>query len=139
MTSPLVHALGLEAHPEGGWFRETWRASEDLETSDRRLRSTATLIHFLLHAGESSAWHRLLSDEIWLAHLGVATIELGGAGAHPEPGRRMVVGVDVGSGQAPQVLVPARTWQRTLPSDGDALFSCVVSPGFDFADFELSS
>jgi uncharacterized protein len=137
MRSPLVETLDLEAHPEGGWFRQTWRAPEDLETSDGRVRSTATLIYFLLHAGESSAWHRVDSDELWLAHLGVVTIELGGVGAHPEPGARRVVGVDVGSGEAPQVLVPAKTWQRTIPNDGDALVSCVVSPGFDFADFEL--
>ena len=137
MLSPLVEALGLEAHPEGGWFRQTWRAPEDLETSDGRVRSTATLIYFLLHAGESSAWHRVLSDELWLAHLGVVSIELGGDGAHPTPAGRTVVGVDIGSGQTPQALVPARTWQRTIPSDGDALVSCIVSPGFDFADFEL--
>ena len=137
MLSPLVDALGLEAHPEGGWFRRTWRAPEDLEISDGRVRSTATLIYFLLHAGESSAWHRVRSDEIWLAHLGVVTIELGGDGADPEPGSRMVVGIHVDAEQEPQVVVPAGAWQRTLPGDDDALVSCVVSPGFDFADFEL--
>jgi len=137
MLSPLVDALGLEAHPEGGWFRRTWRAPEDLETSDGRVRPTATLIYFLLHAGESSAWHRVRSDEIWLAHQGVVTVELGGDGAHPEPGSRMVVGIDVEAGQEPQVVVPAGAWQRTLPGDGDAMVSCIVSPGFDFADFEL--
>jgi uncharacterized protein len=137
MPSPLVGALRLEPHPEGGWYRETWRAPEDLETADGRLRSTATLIHFLLHAGESSAWHRVSSDEIWLAHLGAVTIELGGDGSDPDPGDREIVGTDVASGQSPQVVVPAGMWQRTIPGDADALVSCVVSPGFDFADLEL--
>jgi uncharacterized protein len=137
MPSPLVDSLGLEVHPEGGWFRQTWRAPEEFETADGRVRSTATLIYFLLHAGESSAWHRVRSDEMWLAHLGVVTVELGGDGAYPRPATRMVVGVDIRSGQAPQVMVPAGTWQRTIPGEGDALVTCIVSPGFDFADFEL--
>jgi predicted cupin superfamily sugar epimerase len=137
MASPLVDALGLEPHPEGGWFRQTWRSSEDLETSDGRVRSAATLIYFLLHAGESSGWHRVLSEEIWLVHVGVVTIEFGGDGADPEPHTRVVLGADIGAGQAAQAVVPAGTWQRTIPCDSDALVSCVVSPGFDFADFEL--
>ena len=77
------------------------------------------------------------SEEVWLADLGVVTIELGGDGAVPRPADRMVVGVDVQAGQEPQGVVPAGAWQRTLPGDGDALVSCAVSPGFDFADFEL--
>ena len=137
MSSPLVDALGLEPHPEGGWFRQTWQAPEDLETSDGRVRSTATLILFLLQAGESSAWHRVSSDEIWLHHRGAVTIEFGGDDAQPVPGDREVVGIDIEAGQTPQVVVPAGMWQRTIPSDDDALVSCVVSPGFDFADFEL--
>ena len=137
MPSPLVAALGLEPHPEGGWYRQTWRAPVDVELSDGRLRSTCTLIHFLLHAGESSAWHRVSSDEIWLAHTGAVTIELGGHGPHPAADDRQVVGTDIDAGQTPQVVVPAGTWQRTIPGDADALVSCVVSPGFDFADFEL--
>lgn len=137
MPSPLVAALGLEPHPEGGWYRQTWRAPEDVETSDGRLRATATLILFLLHAGEASAWHRVSSDEVWLAHTGAVTIQLGGDGPEPVPADRHVVGTDIGAGQAPQVVVPGGTWQRTVPGDADALVSCIVSPGFDFADFEL--
>lgn len=137
MPSPLVAALGLEPHPEGGWYRQTWRSPVDVELSDGRLRATATLIHFLLHAGESSAWHRVSSDEIWLAHTGTVTIELGGEGADPDPAGQHVVGTDLSAGEAPQVVVPAGTWQRTIPGAADALVSCMVSPGFDFADFEL--
>lgn len=137
MTSPFVDALRLEPHPEGGWFRQTWQAPEDIETSDGRIRSTATLILFLLHTGESSAWHRVSSDEIWLAHLGAVTIEFGGDDIAPVPGDQEILGLDIEAGQRPQVVVPAGMWQRTIPGDGDALVSCVVSPGFDFADFEL--
>lgn len=137
MTSPLVEALSLEAHPEGGWFRETWRAGTEVELSDGRVRSTATSIHFLLHAGESSAWHRVASDELWIAHLGAATVELGGRGDVPLPASRSIVGLDLDAGQRLQVVVPAHTWQRTIPGDSDALVTCVVSPGFDFEDFDL--
>ncbi|WP_182380072.1 cupin domain-containing protein [Nocardioides sp. WS12] len=131
----LATKFDLEPHPEGGWYRQTWVSPETVTLPDGRVRATATLIYFLLPAGESSAWHRVASDETWLAHTGVVTVELGGDGAVPDAavGMRLVVGADV-----PQGLVPAGVWQRTLPSDADALVSCLVSPGFDFADFELA-
>jgi predicted cupin superfamily sugar epimerase/ribosomal protein S18 acetylase RimI-like enzyme len=135
---PLARALDLQPHPEGGWYRQTWVSSETVHLPDGRDRPTATLIHFLLPAGESSAWHRVASDEVWLAHLGRVTLELGGSGAAPDTGDRIVVGTDVAAGEQTQALVPAGVWQRTHPSDADALVSCVVSPGFDFEDFELS-
>lgn len=136
MTGPpaLAVALGLEPHPEGGWFRQTWVSPETVTLADGRVRPTATLIHFLLPAGESSAWHRVASDEVWLAHLGAVHLELGGAGDVPVAAEEHLVGTDAET----QVLVPAGHWQRTLPGDEDALVSCLVSPGFDFADFELA-
>ena len=128
----LIGSLGLEPHPEGGWYRQTWVSPVTVTLTDGRVRPTATLIYFLLPAGESSAWHRVSSDELWLAHTGAVTLELGGAGGAPEEPTRAVVDATV-----PQVLVPAGVWQRTVPSSTDALVSCLVSPGFDFADFEL--
>lgn len=136
VTTPrpaLADALDLEPHPEGGWYRQTWASPVDVTLPDGRVRPTATLIHFLMPAGEASAWHRVASDEVWLAHRGTVALELGGSGASPVPGAVHEVSVD-----APQVLVPAGVWQRTVPSDADALVSCLVSPGFDFADFELA-
>lgn len=136
VTTPrpaLADALDLEPHPEGGWYRQTWASPVDVTLPDGRVRPTATLIHFLLPAGESSAWHRVASDEVWLAHRGTVALELGGSGPSPVGEAVHEVSVD-----APQVLVPAGVWQRTLPSDADALVSCLVSPGFDFADFELA-
>lgn len=137
MRTDLSNLLDLEPHPEGGWFRETYRAATVVSTSDGRERSTATLIHFHLPAGEASAWHRVVSDEVWLAHIGAVTLELGGSGPRPEPGDQVTVGVDVAAGERLQVLVPAGVWQRTVPADGEALVSCLVSPGFHFDDFEL--
>ena len=104
--------------------------------ADGRVRPTATLIYFLLPAGESSAWHRVRSDEVWLAHTGSVTLELGGTDQTPVTAATAYVGTRIG--QQAQVVVPAGTWQRTLPSERDALVSCLVSPGFDFDDFELA-
>jgi predicted cupin superfamily sugar epimerase len=131
---PIADALDLAPHPEGGWYRQTWRSPIDVTLPDGRVRPTATLIYFLLPAGESSAWHKVASDELWMAHTGAVTLELGGDGATPEVASRAVV--DAGR---PQALVPGGVWQRTVPTDAYALVSCLVSPGFDFADFELAS
>ena len=131
----LAEALDLERHPEGGWFRQTWVAPETVTLPDGRVRPTATLIHFLLAAGESSAWHRVTSDEVWLAHVGTVSLQLGGSAETPADGPELVVGT--GDPQLSQAVVPGGTWQRTLPGPADALVSCLVSPGFDFDDFEL--
>lgn len=130
---PIAELLDLQPHPEGGWYRQTWAAPETVTLPDGRIRPTATLIYFLLPAGESSAWHRVASDELWLAHTGTVTLEYGGVGDAPV--RESIAVVD--SAQ-PQALVPAGAWQRTVPTEEDALVSCLVSPGFDFADFELA-
>lgn len=129
----LADQLRLSPHPEGGWFRQTWAADETVTLPDGRVRPTATLIYFLLTAGATSAWHRVSSDEVWLAHLGEVTLQEGGSGRFPEPGEHHVLSVHA---QA-QVVIAADVWQRTLPSTEDALVSCLVSPGFDFEDFEF--
>jgi len=133
MNAPrtIIKTLGLSPHPEGGWYRETWRAASEGE------RSPATAIHFLLEHGQRSHWHRVDAAELWLWHAGsplellveqddgtVATIRLGG---------------DVTQGYAPQSLVPANRWQSTEARSGWALVSCVVVPGFEFAGFELAA
>lgn len=137
MRPALADELDLQPHPEGGWYRRTWESAERVRTRDGRERGTATMILFLLPAGECSAWHRVASEEIWLAHQGVVALELGGDGPAPVPEVVETIGVDLAAGQRPQVVVPAGVWQRTVPSATDALVSCVVSPGFDFEDFEL--
>jgi hypothetical protein len=134
----LAESLDLQLHPEGGWYRRTWASPVEVTLPDGRVRPTATAILFLLPAGESSAWHRVASDELWIAQRGSVRVELGGSGDAPVPAASFVVGPDLTSGHVPQGEVPAGVWQRTVTSDHDALISCVVSPGFDFDDFELA-
>ncbi len=130
--------LGLEPHPEGGWYRRTWTAGSVVPT-DRGERPAATLIYFLLPPGEASAWHVVVSDEMWLWHGPDAlALQLGGMGAAPYEGTVVMLGLDEGRGHRAQLLVPAGTWQRTLPSSGETLVSCLVSPGFSFDDWSLA-
>ena len=128
-------ALGLAPHPEGGWYRETWRSPGSVVTSYGE-RSPATAILFLLQPGESSRWHRVRSGELWLWQGGGSLrLDLGGTGARP------VLSSSVRVGPGPrdlQRLVQPGEWQAARPAAGEAvLVACVVSPGFDFADFEL--
>jgi predicted cupin superfamily sugar epimerase len=130
---PLAVEFGLEPHPEGGWYGRTW-TSGDTVTVEGRARPAATLILFLLPAGEFSAWHRVSSTEFWIFNgLAPVALQLGGAGDTPAVETEHVI-----DERMPQLEIPANVWQRTLPSTADALVSCMVSPGFDFADFELA-
>jgi predicted cupin superfamily sugar epimerase len=152
---PLAVTLGLEPHPEGGWYRRTWTSPATLslgaaETASQtgkeadsragevRTRPAATLILFYLPPGEFSAWHRVTSPEIWIWNgRGPVHLQYGGSGPTPIAGEIVVVGGSVDAGESLQAAVPADVWQRTLPRDVEALVSCLVSPGFDFADFSL--
>ncbi len=127
----IIDTLGLVPHPEGGWYRETWRAPAD------GARSAGTAIHFLLEAGQRSHWHRVDADELWFWHAG-APLELL---VEQEDGaiETITLGGDVGRGYAPQWRVPANRWQSTEARAGWGLVSCVVVPGFEFAGFELAS
>ncbi|TFC92261.1 cupin domain-containing protein [Cryobacterium sp. TMT4-31] len=138
----LAIELGLEPHPEGGWYRRTWTSPVPVTLTDtdgsERVRPAATLIHFLLPAGEFSAWHRLSSSEIWIWNgQGAVQLELGGDGDEPDAESSPVLGGRLLRGEHSQVIIPADVWQRTVPSEEDALVSCLVSPGFDFADFSM--
>lgn len=143
MSRPLLaELLDLQPHPEGGWFRRTWTSIVPVVppgASADAVRPTATAIHYLLCAGERSRWHQVRSDELWLHQRGAPLeLRLGGAGAEPGPATTVVLGAEVETGQQLQVLVPAGTWQAAGPAVADVLVSCVVSPGFDFADWTLS-
>jgi uncharacterized protein len=138
---PLAEQLDLEPHPEGGWFRETWRSPLSFVPDGYPgPRSAATAIYFLLHPGEESRWHVVRSAELWFWHNGgPLTLRLGGAGAEPAGGTAIFLGRDVLADHVPQALVPGGVWQCAAPAaDEPALVSCVVSPGFDFADFRLA-
>lgn len=136
MTIPeRAAALGMEPHPEGGWFVRTWTSTDKVATQGGP-RPAATLIHYLLEAGQASSWHVVSSDEVWLWHgPGRLDLQLGGTGSTPEDGPIHRLG-DAGDELA-QVVVPAGTWQRSLPASAEVLVSCLVSPGFDYADWSL--
>jgi predicted cupin superfamily sugar epimerase len=98
------------------------------------------VIYFLLLPGEESRWHRVRSDEVWLWHSGgPLTLLDGGDGERPAAAADVVrLGPDLAAGQVPQHVVPGGRWQAARPGgDLEALVSCVVAPGFDFADFTL--
>ena len=145
--------LDLAPHPEGGWFRETWRsgvtvAPSSLPPDYQGPRSAGTAILFLLMPGQQSAWHTVRSAELWLYHRGspllleVGRDGRGGQGTSAKQGSATthLLGSDVDAGQHPQLLVPPGHWQRARPRDDEpTLVSCVVVPGFDFADFALAA
>lgn len=135
-------ALDLAPHPEGGWYRETWRSGVSITPDGYPgARASATAIYFVLGPGEESSWHRVRSAELWLWHAGgPLTLRLAGDGERPgDRPAELTLGVDVRAGQRPQAVVPPGTWQSARPvGDAEVLVSCVVSPGFDFADFELA-
>ncbi|MGM0578416.1 MAG: cupin domain-containing protein [Myxococcota bacterium] len=137
----LITTLGLARHPEGGYFRETWRSELELPASalpdHPGARSAGTSILYLLPAGRISALHRVRSDELWLFQMGdPLRLRLG---PERDPLEEYVLGPR--PGDRLQVLVPAGWWQTAAPIDGPAgytLVGCVVVPGFDFADFEMA-
>lgn len=144
MTPPLAAALGLEPHPEGGWYRRTWATGHEVVPDGYAgARPGATAILFVLAPGEESRWHRVRSDELWCHHRGPAlSLVLGGSGERPgdPPTREIVLGARVEDGETPQALVPGGMWQCARPrvsAAAETLVTCVVSPGFDFAEFTL--
>jgi predicted cupin superfamily sugar epimerase len=135
--------LDLAPNPEGGWFKQMWRS--DVTVSQSALppdytgpRSAATSILLLLLPGQQSAWHTVRSAELWLYHRGSPLLL--DIGAERASATTQVLGNDILAGQRPQVLVPPRHWQRARPRDDEpSLVSCVVVPGFDYADFGLGA
>jgi predicted cupin superfamily sugar epimerase len=135
---PLAERFDLQPHPEGGWYRQTFRSTTAIRPEGYAgERAAATAIYFLLHPGEESAWHVVRSDELWFWHAGgPLALRLGGGG--DRPGEEKVITLGAGAGQEPQALVPRGVWQAAAPAgDEFVLVSCVVSPGFEFADFRL--
>ncbi len=128
----MIAKLGLAPHPEGGHYRETWRAD-----ARAGARPSATAILYLLATGEQSAWHRVDATEVWLFH-GGDPLELHIAADDDAQPVRHVLGTEVVDGELPQLVVPAGAWQSARPLGAWTLVSCVVSPGFRFEGFELA-
>ncbi len=128
----VIEALGMRAHPEGGWYAETWRA---VALDGQRPRGSAIL--YLLTAGERSHWHRLDADEVWQYSAGdPLELRVWTEGDAAITVHRL--GGDVAGGSAVQAVVPARAWQAAQPLGEWTLVGCIVMPAFDFAGFELA-
>ena len=128
----LIRALDLQPHPEGGWYRETWRAEAAEGT-----RAAATAILFLLEQGQRSHWHKVDASELWLFHAG-SPLRLHAAAGDEGPAREIRLGPDVLAGEQPQWRIEPHEWQSAEADRGWALVSCIVSPAFEFAGFTLA-
>lgn len=126
----IIAHLGLEPHPEGGHYRQTWVAQNDG-------RPTGTCIYFLLKEGEASHWHKVDATEIWLYHAGAPLI-LSLAEQDTGPATEHLLTGDLSQG-APQIIVPENHWQAARSTGAYTLVSCTVSPGFSFDGFTLAA
>jgi predicted cupin superfamily sugar epimerase len=127
----MIAQLALAPHPEGGWFRETFR-----DEPGHQGRAHATAILFLLKSGEVSHWHRVDAVEMWHWYSGAPLL----LETADDNGTRQEqkLGPDILAGQHPQGLVPAGAWQSARSLGAWTLMGCTVAPGFDFARFELA-
>lgn len=130
-AADVIALLGLKPHPEGGHFVETFR-----DPAPAGGRSHGTAIYYLLAAGERSHWHRVDATEIWHWHAG-GPLALSQS-ADGRSAETAILGPDLAAGERPQVVVPAGVWQAAEPQGAWTLVGCTVSPGFEFAGFELA-
>lgn len=136
-ASYWVEKLDLLPHSEGGYFKEMFHSAEQFQADEERLRHHYSSIYFLLNQESPSHFHRLKSDEIWYYHTGSPlSVHLLHPDGHYE---RIQLGLDAEAGQVLQAVVPKNViFGSSIEDEGDyALVSCMVSPGFDYHDFEL--
>jgi len=133
----LIHKLQLKVHPEGGYYRETYRSKEFTTTSNGDLRNSSTAIYYLLQNQDKSHFHRIQSDELWFFHQG-QTLEI--CLIKDDQLVTICLGNDIENGEVLQAIIPAHCWfaSSIRNSTGYSLVSCTVAPGFDFLDFELA-
>lgn len=125
----IIKILGMIPHPEGGWYKETWRGGGD------GARPTGSSIYFLLEADQRSHWHRVDAAEIWHWYAGSA-MELH---IHEDGKTHIdILGPDLNVAQRPQLIVNPNAWQASVPINGWVLVGCTVSPAFQFENFELA-
>jgi predicted cupin superfamily sugar epimerase len=125
--------LALAPHPEGGWYRETFRDAP----AGKSGRSASTAIYFLLEAGELSRWHRVDAAEVWHYYAG-ASLELAISPSEDRPPVSHSLGTRLDLGEAPQMVVPAGSWQQARSLGAWTLVGCTVAPGFIFDGFEMA-
>ncbi|MGF1501289.1 MAG: cupin domain-containing protein [Paracoccaceae bacterium] len=127
----LIRTLDLARHPEGGWYRETWRADAPAGT-----RPAGTAIYYLLEAGDFSHWHRVDAAEIWHWYAGAPLVLSLSPDGHDAEAHHL--GPEIAAGQRPQRIVPAGWWQTATSLGAFTLVGCTVSPGFSFDGFEMA-
>lgn len=136
-ASQLIERLQLLPHPEGGYYKETYRSALKIAAHGGAERNVSTTIYYLLENDNKSHFHRIKSDEFWFFHQGnpieILVIDNGHINS-------IILGNDIEKGELPQAMVPAGMWfaAHIQSESGFALTSCTVAPGFDFADFELA-
>ena len=126
----IIDRLKLEPHPEGGFYRQTWRAENEG-------RAVGTCIYFLLKDGGHSHWHKVDATEIWLYHAGAPLI-LSLSASDDGPATDHLLSPDLTVGE-PQLIVPEGHWQAARTTGEYTLVSCTVSPGFEFEGFTLAA
>lgn len=137
MSEQIIKNLKLLPHPEGGYYKEMYRAEQKINLDNGKSRNVSTAIFYLLENEDKSRFHRIASDELWFFHQGnpleILSIQNGNL-------IKTVLGNNFEDGEVLQAVIPAHTWfaSRVKNSKGYALVSCTVAPGFDFADFELA-
>jgi uncharacterized protein len=128
----IIATLGMAPHPEGGWYAQTFRDAPQGE------RGHSTAIYYLLEQGQRSHWHRVIdAAEVWHFYDG-APLQLG-LSPDGEASSVEVLGLDLASGQRPQIIVPANQWQSARSLGAWTLVGCTVAPGFEFASFEMAA
>ena len=132
----LIDALKLAPHPEGGWYRETWRAP-----AEAGQRAAASAVLYVIARGRRSHWNRVDAHEIWLWHSG-DPVDVSIAETDAGPSRTVRLGGRVERGEQPQLVIPSGQWQAGEPAPGGeagyTLISCIVAPAFEFGGFELA-
>jgi predicted cupin superfamily sugar epimerase len=129
----IIALLGLQPHPEGGYFRETFR-----DAPGEGGRAASTAIYFLLKRGERSHWHTVDAVEIWHWHAG-APLKLSLAATDAGPVTEIILGANLAAGERPQGIVQPHHWQAAETLGDWTLVGCTVAPGFDFAGFRLAA
>lgn len=129
-ANAIIDLLGMQPHPEGGYFAETFR------DAGGGARAHSTAIYYLLREGERSHWHRVDATEVWHWYAGgPLALSLYEEKGTPET---RLLGQNLEAGERPQIIVPAQVWQAAEPLGRWTLVGCTVAPGFDFAGFEMA-
>ncbi len=128
----IIRLLDLKPHPEGGYYRETFRD----EAKDENERPASTLIYFLLDTGDVSEWHRVDATEVFHWYAGAPLVITVSSNGHDAEARYL--GPDISAGQRPQLVIPKGWWQTATSLGAWTLVGCTVAPGFEFKGFEMA-